>query len=110
MRSQPLYSIVTIGLEMHFNASRSLTQPLLDCILYRTEYFYDPGTLPSSAKYPWESVSEIQSIKGTGMRLIYLWSVPRACNADLLAASLSVKSHLHTVCAHLHASYSCVLP
>ncbi len=36
---------------MHFSASRSLTQPLLDCILYLTltQYPYDPGTLPSSA-------------------------------------------------------------
>ncbi len=34
---------------MHVNASRSLTQPLLDCILYLTQYLYDPGTLPSSA-------------------------------------------------------------
>ncbi len=34
---------------MHFNASRSLTQPLLDCILYLTQYLYDPGNLPSSA-------------------------------------------------------------
>ncbi len=34
---------------MHFNASRSLTQPLLDCILYLTQYLYDPGILPSSA-------------------------------------------------------------
>ncbi len=29
--------------------TRSLTQPLLDCILYLTQYLYDPGTLPSSA-------------------------------------------------------------
>ena len=54
---------------MHFSASRSLTQPLLDCILYLTliRYPYDPGTLASSAKsvYPWESVSEIQPIKQT---------------------------------------------
>ncbi len=48
---------------MHFNASRSLTQPLLDCILYLTQYFYDSGTLPSKLVYPWESVSEIQSFK-----------------------------------------------
>ena len=34
---------------MHFNASRSLTQPLLDCMLYLTQYLCDPGTLPSSA-------------------------------------------------------------
>ena len=36
---------------MHFSASRSLTQPLLGCILYPTltQYPYDPGTLPSSA-------------------------------------------------------------
>ncbi len=38
---------------MHFSASRSLTQPLLDCIrilyLTQTQYPYDPGTLPSSA-------------------------------------------------------------
>jgi len=36
---------------MHFSASCSLTQPLLDCILYLqlTQYPYDPGTLPSSA-------------------------------------------------------------
>ncbi len=38
---------------MHFSASRSLTQPLLDCIrilyLTLTQYPYDPGTLPSSA-------------------------------------------------------------
>ena len=35
----------------HFSASRGLTQPLLDCILYLTliQYPYDPGTLPSSA-------------------------------------------------------------
>jgi len=37
------------SLPMHFNASRSLTQPLLDCMLYLTQYPYDPGTLPSSA-------------------------------------------------------------
>ena len=40
---------VMIASEMHFNALRSLTQPLLDCILYLTQDFYDPGTLPSSA-------------------------------------------------------------
>jgi len=38
---------------MHFSASRSLTQPLLDCmrILYLTltQYPYDPGTLAGSA-------------------------------------------------------------
>jgi len=34
---------------MHFNASRSLTHSLLDCMLYPTQYLYDPGTLPSSA-------------------------------------------------------------
>jgi len=34
---------------MHFNASHSLTQPLLDCMLYLTQYLYDPGTLPTSA-------------------------------------------------------------
>ncbi len=38
---------------MHFSASRSLTQPLFDCmcILYLTltQYPYDPGTLPGSA-------------------------------------------------------------
>ena len=36
---------------MHFSASCSLTQPLLDCILYLTliRYPYDPGTLASSA-------------------------------------------------------------
>ncbi len=36
---------------MHFSALRSLTQPLVDCILYLTltQYPYDPGTLPSSA-------------------------------------------------------------
>ncbi len=34
---------------MHFNASRSLIQPLLDCMLYLTQYLYDPGILPSSA-------------------------------------------------------------
>jgi len=34
---------------MHFNASRSLTQPLLDCILYLTQHLYDRGNLPSSA-------------------------------------------------------------
>ena len=58
---------------MHFSASHSLTQPLLDCILYLTltdmqdvltltQYPYDPGTLPRSDKsvYPWASVSEIQ--------------------------------------------------
>ncbi len=57
---------------MHFNASRSLTQPLLDCILYLTQYFYDPGILPNSANlvYPWESVSEIQSIKESLRRLV----------------------------------------
>ncbi len=35
--------------EHNFNAARSLTQPLLDCILYLTQHPYDPGTLPSSA-------------------------------------------------------------
>jgi len=42
---------VKLASEMHFNALRSLTQPLLDCILYLTltQYPYDPGTLPSSA-------------------------------------------------------------
>ncbi len=37
----------------HFNALRSLTQPLLDCILYLTltQCPYDPGTLPSSANH-----------------------------------------------------------
>jgi hypothetical protein len=35
--------------EMHFNASRSLTQPLLDCILYLTQYLYDASTLPCCA-------------------------------------------------------------
>ena len=38
---------------MHFSASRSPTQPLLDCmrILYLTltQHPYDPGTLPGSA-------------------------------------------------------------
>ena len=36
---------------MHFSATRSLTQPLLDCILYLTltQHRYDPGTLTSSA-------------------------------------------------------------
>ena len=36
---------------MHFSASRSLTQPLLDCILYRTQirYPYDPGALAGCA-------------------------------------------------------------
>ena len=44
---------VMIASEMHFNASHSLTQPLLGCIhilyLTLTQYPYDPGTLPSSA-------------------------------------------------------------
>ncbi len=40
---------VNIASEMHSNASRSLTQPLLDCMLYLTQYLYDPGNLPSSA-------------------------------------------------------------
>ena len=53
-----LYTEVKFGSEwpprcipMHFSALRSLTQPLLDCILYLTltQYPYDPGTLPSSA-------------------------------------------------------------
>ena len=35
--------------EMHFNASRSLTQSLLDCMLYLTHNYYDPSTIPSSA-------------------------------------------------------------
>ncbi len=38
---------------MHCSASRSLTQPLFDCIriLYPalTQYPYEPGTLPGSA-------------------------------------------------------------
>ncbi len=36
---------------MNFSASRSLPQPLFDCILYLTltQYPYDPGTLPGSA-------------------------------------------------------------
>ncbi len=40
---------VKLASEMHFNALRSLTQPLLDCILYLTQHPYDPGTLPGSA-------------------------------------------------------------
>ena len=59
---------------MHFNASRSLTQPLLDCILYLTQYFDDPGlpiarhfTKLCKLVYPWESVSEIQSTKDAYM-------------------------------------------
>ena len=35
---------VDIASEMHSNASRSLTQPLLDCMLYLTQYLYDPGS------------------------------------------------------------------
>ena len=36
---------------MHFNASGSLTQPVLDCIVYLTltQYPYDPDNLLSSA-------------------------------------------------------------
>ena len=34
---------------MHFSALRSLIQPLLDCMLYLTQYLYDPDILPSSA-------------------------------------------------------------
>ena len=48
---------------MHLNASRSLTQPLLDCILYLTQHFYDLG----KSVYPWESVFEIQSIKKSSL-------------------------------------------
>jgi len=48
-RLQHFYMTVNIASEMHSNASRSLTQPLLDCMLYLTHYLYDPGTLPSSA-------------------------------------------------------------
>ena len=48
-KSAALLYLYTMTPEMHFNASRSLTQPLLDCILYPTQNFYDPGTLPSSA-------------------------------------------------------------
>ena len=40
---------MTVNIASDFNASRSLTQPLLDCMLYLTQYLYDPGTLPSSA-------------------------------------------------------------
>jgi len=66
---------------MHFSASRSLTQPLFDCMrtlyLMLTRYPYDPGTLPGSAdqcilgnvylrsNLSREHVSEIQSIKET---------------------------------------------
>ena len=57
---------------MHFNASRSLTQTLLDCILYLTltQYFYDPDTLPSSAN---------QCILGT----VYLRSNQRSLDSGL---------------------------
>ena len=43
------YMTVNVASQMHLNASRSLTQPLLDCMLYLTQYLYNPVTLPSSA-------------------------------------------------------------
>ncbi len=43
-RLQHFYMTVDIASEMHSNASRSLTQPLLDCMLYLTQYLYDPGS------------------------------------------------------------------
>jgi len=49
---QHFYMTVNMASEMHFNAfnaSRSLTQPLFDCMLYLTQYLYDPGISPSSA-------------------------------------------------------------
>ncbi len=42
-------NIASECVSMHFNAKRSLTQPLLDCMLYLTQYLYDPGIPPSSA-------------------------------------------------------------
>ena len=39
----------TIPIQHSDKALRSLTQSLLDCILYQTQYFYDPHSLPSSA-------------------------------------------------------------
>ena len=66
-RLQHFYMTVNVASEMHSNASRSLSQPLLDCMLYLTQYLYDPGTFTKLCKsvYPWERVSEIQSIRGT---------------------------------------------
>ncbi len=48
-RLQNFYMTVNVASQMHVNASRSLMQPLLDCMLYLTQCVYDPGTLPSSA-------------------------------------------------------------
>ena len=48
---------------MHFNASRSLTQPLLDCIQHNVSMIQ--ALYPALQVYPWESVSEFQSIKET---------------------------------------------
>ncbi len=45
------------SLRVHFNALRSLTQPCL------TAYCIRCNTSMVQAVYPWESVSEIQSIK-----------------------------------------------
>ncbi len=52
---------VMIASEVHSNASRSLTQPLLDCILYLTHFLYIQALY--QALQIRESVSEIQSIK-----------------------------------------------
>ena len=46
---QHFYMTVMIASKTHPNASRRLTQTLLDCILNLTHYLFDPGTLPSSA-------------------------------------------------------------
>ncbi len=48
IRAQTARSIQML-LSVHIQLSRSLTQPLLECILYLTQYLNDPGTLPSSA-------------------------------------------------------------
>ncbi len=48
------------------DAFQCIAQPNTTLLLYPIQYFYDPGTLPSSAiSVSWESASEIQSIKGT---------------------------------------------
>jgi len=68
-RRQQLYSIVKMTSEMHFNAFQCIAQPnttLLDCIMYLTQYLYDPGILPAlQTSVSWERVSELQSTKDT---------------------------------------------
>ena len=53
---------------MHFNASHSLTQSLLDCILHLTliQYPYDPGTLRSASRCLLGKVYLIQPIEEMG--------------------------------------------